>query len=755
FVRGDTSADFTHTTGVWRYARSEPIAPPEVVMCAPPTPGETVTDMVIRTEFDSAPDPDEVAARHLLPPKVAQLFAEQLGMCDTASGFDPASYSVLVQRANGQLGSDHFPSTTNLGVPWLPDVHARGVALGWLAKIDFGYTPDSKNWQAIQGVQIRLAEGSGVENLVGVTGKLIKIGKADVVEIPLSSYLDAGHLDSLQIWRWFKEVTAGNPKHKKSLADPYGYYVDWATAGLLWTLTPKRRLRLICAVRQPLLAPSPISVPTHHNLGENHVTAKWKLAVSRRSTASLDIRASWSVPSDVLDGSMWDTVNTPMSAGLGEIPVDPAGPEGEIDLSTLDGGGIRADFHDTKAHWVTYRGRAKSRFAEYFTERPTVQVTPVGEAPVVVNARGVADESEIVTGGSTTYVRGQHYVMNYDTGTLARTPGSPIAGQVSVEFLPSITRFHNFSTWVLSRSRPAAPIPVQVLPTFGWQTQQPSADPNLPGAVLSRRAGNGLRIYFSPPWHSSGEGEKLGVVFPNGPAIAEHMRPFVTQWAGDPAVEDGQLAPEVVQAAHVLGGPAVSGPVVIPELPGLAPLSKQVRVVQLDPQWDNERQLYYADIEFAAPGATYLPFIRLALCRYQPHSMTGVEMSQVRLADFAQLAPDRWVSLGYPAPGEVTVTVVGHTYLRTHSSMMRGGNVMVTVERRDPNITDPELRWTPVATSSLAPGVAWPIDNNKTMWTGNVTLPGPHSDEFRLVIQETERWPGGERVAFTDVVPLS
>ncbi len=757
FVRGDTSTDFTHTTGVGRYARAEPVAPPEVVMSAPLTPGETITDLVIRTEFDSAPDPAEMAVRHLLPPKVAQLFAEQLGMCDTASGFDPAIYPVLVQRADGHLTQPHYPSAANLDVPWLPDVYARGAALGGLAKIDFGYAADSANWQAVKGVQLRVAEGSGAPQPLpgGVSGVLLRLGKADVIEVPLSSCLAPSHLDNLQIWRWFKEVTAGNPKHKKSIADPYGYYVDWAAAGLLWTLTPKRKLRLICAVRQPLTAPVPTSLAMQHNLGENHATARWKLTVSRKSTVSLDIRAGWSVPSDVRTGSTWETVTTPKSADLGEIPVDPAGPEGLLDLSTLDGGGVRVDLHDTKAYWVTYRTRAKSRFAEYFTERASAQVTPAGQTPVVVNARGVADGSEIVTAEGATYVRGQDYVMDYDAGTLTRTQTSPISGQVHVEFLPSITRPHTFGAWVLARTRPAAPLPVQVLPTFGWQTQTPSADPNLPGAVLSRRSGNGLRIYFSPPWHSSGQDEKLGVVFASTPGIQEHMRPFVTQWAGDPAVVDGQLVAPVPQVSHVVSGPAVSGLVTIAELPGLPAASKQVRVVQLTPQWDNERQLYYGDIEFTASGATYQPFIRLALCRYQPHSLTGIEMSQIRLADFAQLAPDRWVSLAYPTVSEVTVTVVGHTYLGTYSSGMRGGHVMVTVERRDPNITDPDLCWTPAGTSALAPGVAWPVDNNKTAWSGTVALPGPRSAEFRLVIQETERWPGGERISFTDVVALS
>ena len=163
--------------------------------------------------------------------------------------------------------------------------------------------------------------------------------------------------------------------------------------------------------------------------------------------------------------------------------MDPAQPEGELDLSTLAGGGLRSDFHDTKAHLVTYRTRAKSRFAEYFTDGSPSRSRRSARLRSCVNARGIADDSEVVTSlnGGTTYLRGQHYVVNYEAGTLARKPGSPIAGTVNVSFLPSITRSSTFSTWVNSRSRPAAPMPVQVLPTFGWQTQTPSSDPALPG----------------------------------------------------------------------------------------------------------------------------------------------------------------------------------------------------------------------------------------------------------------------------------
>ena len=266
FQRGDTSNDFTHTTGVWRYARSEPVAPPEIVMSAPPKPAETVTDMVIRTEYDGAPAtkwPCVICCRPRSPSYSPSNWA-----CST-----PVPGSTRPRMGSLQLGPtgtcrrSTMPTPPTLDVPWLPDIYARGVALGLLGKIDFGYAADSTNWKNVKGVQIRLAEGSDAPAPLpgGLNGLLVKVGKGDIVEIPLTCYLSAAHLDNLQIWRWFKELTAGNPKHKKSAADPYGYYVEWATSGLLWMLTPYQKLRLICAVRQPLTPPG---VPRRRNAAQ-------------------------------------------------------------------------------------------------------------------------------------------------------------------------------------------------------------------------------------------------------------------------------------------------------------------------------------------------------------------------------------------------------------------------------------------------------------------------------------------------------
>jgi hypothetical protein len=70
------------------------------------------------------------------------------------------------------------------------------------------------------------------------------------------------------------------------------------------------------------------------------------------------------------------------------------------------------------------------------------------------------------------------------------------------------------------------------------------------------------------------------------------------------------------------------------------PDDPKVLVVGHRVHWDAERGLWYADIELDA-GATYMPFVRLALVRYQPNALEGAKISNVVLSEFAQLLPRR------------------------------------------------------------------------------------------------------------------
>jgi hypothetical protein len=82
-----------------------------------------------------------------------------------------------------------------------------------------------------------------------------------------------------------------------------------------------------------------------------------------------------------------------------------------------------------------------------------------------------------------------------------------------------------------------------------------------------------------------------------------------------------------------------------------------VTVVGHRVQWDGERGLWYCDIELD-PGRNYMPFVRFALVRYQPHSRPDAKVSRVVLAEFAQLLPRRAVAL-QRAGNALTLTLRG------------------------------------------------------------------------------------------------
>ena len=188
--------------------------------------------------------------------------------------------------------------------------------------------------------------------------------------------------------------------------------------------------------------------------------------------------------------------------------------------------------------------------------------------------------------------------------------------------------------------------------------------------------------------------------------------------------------------------------------------------------YDPERDLWFCDIA-VNPGnneRSYMPFVRLALARYQPHSLPGVHLSRVVLADFIQLSPDRAVSVIGTSPTSRTVTVLGRGYTATEFRN-QPGVVRVTVELARAGVTDPNLKWATAAirnynpVTTLTPNVAL---GNFVTWSGSVALPNTTAAK-RLVIEEIELHRDGfeyiannpilpgtaERVVFTDTIKIS
>jgi hypothetical protein len=282
---------------------------------------------------------------------------------------------------------------------------------------------------------------------------------------------------------------------------------------------------------------------------------------------------------------------------------------------------------------------------------------------------------------------------------------------------------------VPSSARPLPPDVLYVVPTFGWERQEST---NLKSEV---RFGNGLRVYLNRPWYSSGQGELLGVVLwqgsqPSPDDVArEKYKEFFTQWGLDPIWQSNSLG-DVPQYGDFRAATFTATALTLEETPLL------VDVAGHEVAFDEARGLWYCDVVFFGIEA-YEPFVRLALVRYQPSSIAGVELSHVVLADFAQLTPDRSASLTVdPATPTRARLVVGGPAPDgpTHSV------VTVTVEEGAENIGT-DLGWVPAPANrvSVSEDSPPPTPSASVLWSGTIAFaakPGPGA--FRVVVREYE-----------------
>jgi hypothetical protein len=278
-------------------------------------------------------------------------------------------------------------------------------------------------------------------------------------------------------------------------------------------------------------------------------------------------------------------------------------------------------------------------------------------------------------------------------------PPAIVTDQVGGTAVPVDTRIKvtgpRVVSWIPSSAPPPAPDVLYVVPTFGW-----TRGPNPAGQPSSWRRGGGLRVYLDRPWNVSGYGEMLGVVLPppsltQDPEEYPEGRPYkkyITQWANDPIwlspfvsgispkrgdFPMARTAPDPTGAWLPEGAPANEsdqrpGPFgvtnLVPPGAGAGATPLIVEVAPHDVRYDEERRLWYCDIEVRT--SSYNPFIRLALARYQPTSITGAHLSNIVLADIMPLAADRWLNVTQmPDPSRRRVAVYGARYTDTSSRL--------------------------------------------------------------------------------------
>ena len=177
----------------------------------------------------------------------------------------------------------------------------------------------------------------------------------------------------------------------------------------------------------------------------------------------------------------------------------------------------------------------------------------------------------------------------------------------------------------------------------------------------------------------------------------------------------------------------------------------RVDVVGFRPELDEERGLWFADLTIDTFNPTYMPFVRLALVRYQPSALLDAKISRVVLADFAQLTPDRsaMVTCDPHHPRRLNVAVSGVAPRGpAPAEGQRATQIRVRVEERDEAVGG-DLGWkdAPPDVATVAAGHDGPAASRPdlVLWAGAVTFAAsPEPGRFRLVVEEREALPPGE-----------
>ena len=687
------------------YWRFEPVDPPALVHRTRTSEGESLERMVVRSNWNADATSYLTTAafaaaralpasvdfeyggtneRHFVPPKASQLQCEHHGAFDALmsnAGDIKTAYAVAAREAGTlydaspstqielvtpaslanvattttlppQLPSHENPTGDRLApgqyvihreaqvaTPYLPDPAAGGVAIrampgdalpGVTGPMVLGpgavivQTPNqelvllvahAKNWPDNLGCRIVLAErnetfAAGCVETFADAGAptwdesnrvlTFYVPKGRIVRLRYSSFVDRRFINTIGIADW--TASAGERQ----------FVATMALAGCGWMTNPYRPLVLVHATQQPVCPPEFLTMNILRNVGDQHAVLQSRVLMHGPSTGKFEVEAVWQEWVDDLDKPGPELITS--HGQLGEIllsenhdnlfdlagAVDaqqPAPGPNQLAATQPRARGDRHEFGDTKFRLIQYTMRATTRFREYlpealYSQRDQItRVGPIAAGPTM--QVGAADD-----------------------------PGAPVLQTAPLGATDTV---------IAASAPPDEPRIVYTVPTFKWTETSNAASKD------TTRLGNGVRVYLERPWFSSGNGELLGVVIlgenANFTDIPASLVPLVTQWGLDPLWDTA--LPKYRTRVEDFPTRVTSEQVSLREVP-----SQKVQIVGHRVHWDADRSLWYCDIELD-PGATYMPFVRLALVRYQPNALADAKISKVALAEFAQVLPRR------------------------------------------------------------------------------------------------------------------
>ncbi|MFL6100303.1 MAG: hypothetical protein ACJ71T_10150 [Actinomycetales bacterium] len=639
---------------------------------------------------------------------------------------------------------------------------------GTATLVEYGGRSD---WQEVRPFRLALADGTAAPYWDPDTRLLtVSLPKGSTHVVRMSSCCDADDLKYLGVWSWLREYVehlsrAGEPMssafyESPAARDRLAHVLQLAGEGAHPMITPPHLLTLVSAVQQPIGRPAfdrltarvpvepveggptptslriqPESSPTDstelavlsgwRQLGSTDAFLVGTLKVHGHSTAKVDLVATWTDPVDDL---VADPTEQSFSAAVDEIPLP--------------------DLRPKVAGWTDNVLRTNGDHRPvgfYVRDEDLVAMAPQGTDLGLLpeGAHLYEDTAPRHRIGDT-----KHHVVSY----------TPVATSRYREYFDVLDGDGNprdftrtgdaVTVHVPASARPVAPQVRYVVPTFGWERVGTA------NQLRSVRTGGGLRVYLERPWNSSGADELLGVSLTSSWSVdREKWKGLITQWGQDPIWESASLSafpstssfPDAVASEYGL------------PLDGTDPdtgAAQPVDVVGHEVHWDDVRKLYYCDLTVQTDSPTYMPFVRLALVRYQPYALLDAKLSRVVLSDFAQLTPERALTVTADAftPGAVRLAVSGPSPRGPVPEWLgepvadRPTRVSVTVQRKDAGY-ESDLAWVAADGFTVRTDDGDPYDPappDFILWSGSVLFtPGAveQGGHYRLLVEEHEIYP--------------
>lgn len=701
-------------------------------------------------------------------------------------------------------------NTNDLQLPYLPDPASRGASFTILPG-DSATRPqkweEGPDWFDRKPFRILIKDGTGPSDFSG--GVLtVLLPQAEMVTVRLSSFLDPADLALMGVWMLESDAARAA---QQSLAEQ----------GRHWMITPWQPLTLVHAVEKPLGQPV-IEVPpdgVQRNAGETFAVLSGKIANHAKSTGRLDIDAAWTEPIDDLAQPDPSTIDgqghvadfqleaTENSCGIGRDDIPASGANQPVHK-------VRHEFHNTKHRYVTYTATATTRFREYFpseiTNDPSLITSPGPGVTLDVPSSRRPDPPAVLY-VVPTWTWDERTVPGLLAPGRARRPAStflrkrtggglrvyldrPWYSSGADELLGVVLTDQPWVTWpfdvvagleapavvraaadefagrllekanVKPAGRASAPLSERLVETVRRMSRgatRPAPAGRVASAAAAALASHvaaeatvrtvrpaGELARFSKDEMAALE-ELISVLLkPSG-----DPQKFITHWGRDPIWGSGPVAAGPYIHQFPLRS-AVGTGVSLLEAPG-----NVVTVVGHTPEFDPVRKLWYCDLQVDA-GTSYFPFARLALARYQPHSIAGQHLSAVVFPDFTQLLAERTAAVTRLGRGSVSVSLRGPGgYTDNAHDLVPAMGMDADLQRlnlsrfavaqveRLPAGATTDLAWVP-AGDEIRLGLSGPGGPADVRYAATVPVPAKGRDEqLRLALREYEIFETDESAA--------